>query len=131
MCSIEHVGSDIFSWDKATAPTQANEPCLTDQTPNFQFPQDAPKNPSPHPKASNPKTAEIYDWIRQEISANRGTELQGTLNPDVLPALFHRQAQKWKTLASDYFTSITESALLAMSYILQGLCPDIYTLRAI
>ena len=39
------------------------------------------------------KVAEdIYDWIRLEIKASRGTELRDTMNPGALPALFHKPA---------------------------------------
>lgn len=56
----------------------------------------------------------IYNWIRAEVKASRGTELQGTLNPDVLPVLFHKQASGWKDLSKLYFERITVSTLTAM-----------------
>ncbi|KAL9602655.1 MAG: hypothetical protein Q9219_001644 [cf. Caloplaca sp. 3 TL-2023] len=52
---------------------------------------------------------QIYTWIREEIRDCRGTELPGTLNPEVLPVLFRRQIAHWDKLATDHFQSIVES----------------------
>ena len=76
-------------------------------------------------------TAEIYNWIRHEIKASRGTELQGTLNPSVLPILFHKQAQKWRGLAEAHFTNVILLASVAVTQILELVCRDDYTRQKI
>lgn len=62
---------------------------------------------------------EIYVWIRREIEASRGTELQGTLNPDVLQILFHKQAGKWRHIAEKHFRSITKRTVEVLYEILK------------
>lgn len=56
---------------------------------------------------TDPSSAEIYKWIREGIQDCRGTELQGTLNPDVLPTLFHKQAGNLERLSTDHLNLIT------------------------
>lgn len=83
-------------------------------------------------KSANTRdTAEIYKWIQHEIKASRGTELQGTLNPNVLPVLFHRQAQKWRGLAAAHFLDVKFSADLAVTQMLETVCKDPYTRQKI
>ena len=76
-------------------------------------------------------TAEIYKWIQNEIKASRGTELQGTLNPNVLPILFHKQAQNWQGLAEAHFINIRDSVDIAVAQILQAVCKDEHTRQKI
>ena len=45
-------------------------------------------------RPTNQMRTGICQWTRDELRACRGTELKGTLNPDVLPILFHKQACK-------------------------------------
>ena len=68
--------------------------------------------------------AEIYRWIREEIQINRGTELQGTLNPDVLPMLFHQQANKWGGIAEKHFLTVEHSTVRALNAILNNISCD-------
>jgi len=74
---------------------------------------------------------EIYHWIRREIDASRGTELQGTLNPDVLVMLFHKQAGKWHHVAKAHFQSIVRSTRKVLSNILEETECDRITRRRI
>ena len=76
-------------------------------------------------------SGEIYHWIRAEIKASRGIELQGTLNPSVLPILFHKQIEPWKELAEDHFSSIKFSIALAVSSILASVCKEDATKKMI
>ena len=69
-------------------------------------------------------TMEIYQWIRNEIRASRGTELQGTLNPSVLSILFHKQAQRWRVLSKDHFASVRAAANHAVLSVLKTVCKD-------
>ena len=73
---------------------------------------------------------EIYDWIRNEIKASRGTELQGTMNPDVLPILFHKQACKWRLISKLHFEKVTTLTFKVVCDVLKSECKDSHT-RAI
>jgi hypothetical protein len=68
--------------------------------------------------------SEIYKWIKVQLQANRGTELQGTFNPDVLPALFHKQIIKWKSYSEAHFMSVTKTTVETLGAILTMVCPD-------
>lgn len=67
---------------------------------------------------------EIYIQIRDELRACRGTELQGTLNPDVLPALFHKQARRWKSISESHFDKVARLTCETMTKILDAVCTD-------
>ena len=92
---------------------------------------------SPKPYTSVADTAhqvqsqEIYRWIRDEIKACRGTELQGTLNPDVLPTLFHKQARNWRGIAELYFHAVLQTIFTALVQILHSVCADPLTRKRI
>ena len=75
-------------------------------------------SPSQYVDKSDNLDADIYRWIRKEIKDNRGNELQGTLNPDVLPMLFHQQASKWGTIAHDHFIAVVGCSSKVLSGIL-------------
>ena len=64
----------------------------------------------------------IYIWIREEVNSSRGIELQGTLNPDVLPALFHRQIAKWQDLATSHFSKTTKTVGIALKEAIEMAC---------
>ncbi|KAL8748829.1 MAG: hypothetical protein Q9184_007065 [Pyrenodesmia sp. 2 TL-2023] len=66
----------------------------------------------------------IYPWIREEIKNCRGTELQGTLNPDVLPALFHRQIAAWEAIATSHFSSVEELTTRILEQAVHTTCGD-------
>ena len=68
------------------------------------------------------RSSQIYTWIREEINNCRGTELQGTLNPDVLPALFHRQVANWKDIATSHFLKTTVITGKALELALETAC---------
>ncbi|KAL9011070.1 MAG: hypothetical protein Q9173_004057 [Seirophora scorigena] len=53
-----------------------------------------------------------------------GTELQGTLNQDVLPALFHRQVVNWKGTASSHFHSVAETTTPILELAAHTTCGD-------
>ena len=85
-----------------------------------------PKASSPFGNAgsSDQLDADIYRWIRKEIKDNRGTELQGTLNPDVLPMLFHQQASKWGAIAEHHFLAVVDCSSKVLSGILADMVCD-------
>ena len=80
---------------------------------------------------TDPQNAEIYRWIRTEIKSNRGVELQGTLNPDVLPMLFHQQACKWGDIAEKHFATVVKFSLSVLNGILESVECDRITRRMI
>ena len=73
---------------------------------------------------------DICDWIRNEIKVSRGTELQGTMNPDVLPILFHKQARKWRSISKSHFENVTILTFKVVCDVLKSECQDSHT-RAI
>lgn len=68
------------------------------------------------------RSSRIYTWIQEEVNNSRGVELQGTLNPDVLPALFHRQIVKWKDLATSHFSMTTKTVGTALKDAIKTAC---------
>ncbi|KAI4092024.1 MAG: hypothetical protein LQ344_003678 [Seirophora lacunosa] len=74
--------------------------------------------------ATSARSSNIYTWIREEIKNCRGTELQGTLNPDVLPALFHRQVVNWKETASSHFHSVATTTATIVELAARTTCGD-------
>ena len=82
------------------------------------------------PNSISSEPTEIYDWIRNEIKASRGTELQGTMNPDVLPILFHKQACKWRLISKLHFEKVTTLTFKVVCDVLKSECKDSHT-RAI
>ena len=90
---------------------------------------------SPSPSRGNPsfqkQPSEIYKWIRNEIKTSRGTELQGTMNPDVLPILFHKQAGKWREISESHFKKVSTIAYAATSQALDAVCKDPITRKKI
>ena len=79
----------------------------------------------------NREPTDIYAWIRDEIKANRGTELQGTINPDVLPILFHKQAHKWRSISKSHFENVTKLTSSVMRGVLNSKCKDSHTREVI
>lgn len=68
--------------------------------------------------------SKIYKLITLEVQANRGTELQGTFNPDILPALFHKQIVNWKAYSESHFLQVTKITIQTLVAILSLVCPD-------
>ena len=87
--------------------------------------------PTPGSGNIDPQDAEIYRWIRTEVQANRGTELQGTLNVDILPMLFHQQASKWGDIAERHFMTVVKFSLSILNGILDMVECDRITRRQI
>ena len=85
---------------------------------------------SPNQKAqvsATPLGSQIYQWIRHEVKASRGTELQGTLNPDVLPVLFHKQAGKWRLKSEAHFLRIQKTTMSVTEKLAEAACGDEHT----
>ena len=69
--------------------------------------------------------------IRKEIQDSRGTALQGTLNPTVLPVLFHRQAHGWREISENHFCGVSKHSLTAVRHILDAVCNDPHAKKGI
>ena len=68
--------------------------------------------------------AKIYEWIRNEVKACRGVELEGTLNSDVLPILFHYQAKNWGPLSKRHCNTVATKTSDSVLKILESVCVD-------
>lgn len=71
--------------------------------------------------------SQIYQWIRNEVKASRGTELQGTLNPDVLPVLFHKQATNWRAKSEAHFLRVQKMTIGVTEKLLETTVSDKHT----
>ena len=64
------------------------------------------------------------DWISTQLKASRGTELQGTYNPDILPILFRKQAHKWEGIARAHFIDVAEQVRKICFAVIEEQCKD-------
>lgn len=83
------------------------------------------------PSKPTKQNSDIHQWICDEIKASRGTELQGTLNPDVLPILFHKQARKWGKMSEAHFLTISSFTTKSLTEVLHCICTDEITRQRI
>lgn len=114
--SSSPVPGNRFSFSRSD--TSQNVPPAVSATPS--------KNDSPDLFAANlgRHLSDIYRWITEEVQANQGTELQGTFNPDILPALFHKQIVHWKAFSKAHFFRVTKVTVQSLVAILNLVCPD-------
>lgn len=75
-------------------------------------------------KVVNPNYDIIYEWIGREVKASRGTELPGTINPNVLPVLFRHQASKWEGIARKHLHNVVKHVNTACIATLDHACKD-------
>ncbi|KAL8925579.1 MAG: hypothetical protein Q9208_003471 [Pyrenodesmia sp. 3 TL-2023] len=114
---------DVFS-DNSSTSTSSSYSTST-STPRPSYPTTPAKSATNIESTSGTRQASrIYTWIRAEISNCRGTELQGTLNPDVLPALFNRQIADWKGTATSHFNSVTELTTKVLEQAVHTTCGE-------
>ena len=78
----------------------------------------------PQQKVANPHCDIIYEWIGREVKASRGTELPGTINPNVLPVLFRHQASKWEGIAKKHLHNVVKRVDSACIATLDQSCKD-------
>ncbi|KAH0541846.1 hypothetical protein FGG08_003730 [Glutinoglossum americanum] len=71
-----------------------------------------------------PIDSEIDNWIREEIANNRGTELPGIPNPEVIPALFRRQTRDWASYAQQHAQAIRSIIQDSTKVLLSAICED-------
>lgn len=80
--------------------------------------------PTPTNTGTNTTPSKLYTWIKKEVKASKGTELQGTLNPSVLPALFYRQASKWREISETHFKKVTVFTCETLMKLTETVCKD-------
>ncbi|KAI9769296.1 MAG: hypothetical protein M1839_003773 [Geoglossum umbratile] len=66
----------------------------------------------------------IDSWIKEEIANNRGTELPGTPNPGVVPALFRRQTTDWESHAREHLQNVQSILQAVTKALLLATCKD-------
>ncbi|KAL8783805.1 MAG: hypothetical protein Q9195_009272 [Heterodermia aff. obscurata] len=127
--SSDKPAASLFKSSPDTKPT----PSLFGPTPGQKptTPTNPANGPTPGSRDTDPQDAEIYRWIRTEIQSNRGTELQGTLNAEILPTLFHQQAGKWGDIAEKHFASVVKFSLSVLNGILDNIECDRITRKRI
>ena len=107
----------------------------TAKKPLFDFSNDVsnsnnPKSSLPPKPSSNRHSAQskasdlIYGWIRRQVMSCRGTELQGTINPDILPILFREQSRNWGGIAKNHFTDLAVQVESICISILEETCEE-------
>ncbi|KAL8823924.1 MAG: hypothetical protein Q9191_005437 [Dirinaria sp. TL-2023a] len=105
-------------WSQASTPSKSKATPQTSQGKRATKSQPA-QSPSTSEVDLSRSSDDVYLWIRREVDACRGTELQGTLNPDVLAILFHDQASKWRNIAISHFQVILRSTSDVLKTILE------------
>jgi hypothetical protein len=61
--------------------------------------------------------------IREVLRSFEGTQLPGLVNPEVMPALFQKQTEKWHDYASKHVETIANHLAVAATGILGLVCP--------
>ncbi|KAL8748334.1 MAG: hypothetical protein Q9184_007384 [Pyrenodesmia sp. 2 TL-2023] len=114
---------DLFANNSSTSTSSLFS--TSTSTPRPSYPTTPAKSATTNKSTSETRQASrIYAWIREEIGNCRGTELQGTLNPDVLPALFNRQIADWKGTATSHFNSVAELTTKVLEQAVHTTCGD-------
>jgi hypothetical protein len=67
----------------------------------------------------------LYDEIKTQISANRGEELQGMINPSVLKPLMQKQAAKWPRIGEEYLNDLAMVTRNAILEIFNSVCAEL------
>lgn len=114
----------IFSFSRSDTPQNASPAVSVTPSQNISSGLFAANSSISRDLSQVRQHSDIYRWIAQEVQANRGTELQGTFNPDILPALFHKQIVHWKTYSEAHFLRVTKVAVQTLVAILGLVCPD-------
>ncbi|KAL9609552.1 MAG: hypothetical protein Q9167_005683 [Letrouitia subvulpina] len=135
--------SSVFGQSSKPSSHQTNKPSSGEYsnvqaTRSSQWPSNAGENPGAlfggeqqAKEVANSRSSDIYTWIREVITNCRGTELQGTLNPDVLPTLFHNQICKWQGISEQHFQKVTARTLSTLLLLVDMSCKEVKTRKKI
>ena len=65
--------------------------------------------------------ASYIDHVRQLMLYNRGRELSGTFNPQIIGELFHEQSKPWKEIAIQFaellFSAVAQAVTILLKYL--------------
>ncbi|KAI4153970.1 MAG: hypothetical protein LQ340_001964 [Diploschistes diacapsis] len=75
------------------------------------------------PKLLEMPTDGIYDWIRREYDRSKGFEI-GTINPSVLPVLYHEQIKNWRSITKSHINEVIKATHYFIYALLSHVCPD-------
>ncbi len=65
----------------------------------------------------------IIPWIRREYHRSKGFEI-GTINPSLLPALYHEQIKNWKYYTLDHINQVLSAIHSFLRQMLRFVCSD-------
>lgn len=65
----------------------------------------------------------IDTWIRREYNRSKGFEI-GTINPSLLPALYHEQMKDWRYYTMEHIDRVIEATHSFIFSLLRHVCPD-------
>lgn len=65
----------------------------------------------------------IDTWIRREYDRSKGFEI-GTINPSLLPALYHEQMKYWRYYTMEHIDRVIEATHSFVFSLLRHVCPD-------
>ncbi|KAL9601258.1 MAG: hypothetical protein Q9219_002663 [cf. Caloplaca sp. 3 TL-2023] len=66
---------------------------------------------------------DISTWIRREYNRSKGFEI-GTINPSLLPVLYHDQMRNWRYYTMNHIEKVIEATHSFVSSLLCHVCPD-------
>ncbi|KAI4265525.1 MAG: hypothetical protein L6R38_009355 [Xanthoria sp. 2 TBL-2021] len=66
----------------------------------------------------------IDTWIRREYNRSKGFEI-GTINPSLLPALYHEQMRYWRYHTMEHVDRVIEAVHSFIFSLLRHVCPDV------
>jgi Dynamin central region/Dynamin GTPase effector domain len=66
---------------------------------------------------------DIDSWIRREYNRSKGFEI-GTINPSLLPALYHEQMKFWRFYTMQHVDKVIEATHSFIFSLLSHVCPD-------
>lgn len=65
----------------------------------------------------------IIPWIRREYNRSKGFEI-GTINPSLLPALYHEQIKNWRYYTLDHMNKVIDAIHSFIRNMLELVCSD-------
>ena len=71
----------------------------------------------------DPPRETIVPWTRREYHRSKGFEI-GTINPSLLPALYHQQIKNWKYYTLDHMNKVLKAIHSFIRQLLEFVCSD-------
>ncbi|KAI1825615.1 vacuolar sorting protein VPS1 [Xylaria intraflava] len=79
--------------------------------------------PSPQPAVKTDAGVALREHIQAELLAFEGTHLPGLVNPEVMPALFQTQTEKWRDHAAAHVNTVSTHIGIIAKDLLVLVCP--------